>query len=152
MAPHQTGPFCLELPQGWRDETTVLLKGPVREGMQARLHMGPPVRFRETLTVSREPLPEGVDDAATYLSALQRTLRTTGVDVDVVATRPITIAGAPGVCEERRVRLGDNVNRQLCAAVRVGDDVVVATATTAESQAELRRGELELLIGSIRIP
>jgi hypothetical protein len=145
------GRVTLAVPEGWVDESTVSFSSPTAEGLAAPLSPKQAPAYRSTLNVTVEPLPEGVADARALLEGIGESLRGAGVTCEDVAWREdFSMGGRAGALVERKVILHDTPARQLMAAAIVGDNAVVASAATAETEIERERSVLEELLGQVR--
>lgn len=149
-ATHRYGRVSVTAPTDWADETTIVLTSPTRQGLSAPLSGKAAPSFRETLTVTNDARTGDITDPATYLQRMTSVLRQSGVAVEELDLSPFDFTDRKGACMERRVELNGTVVRQLTGAVFVDERVVVATASTLESQAVARRDAIRELLAGVR--
>ncbi len=144
------GRFTVQVPEGWRDETTITFVAPPKQGLAAPLSGKAASSFVSNLNVTVEKMPEGIDGARGFLSAMGDALRDAGADITDVSVEDFRMGGRPAALAERKVRLGGQAVRQLTAAMIIDDSVVVASAATSESAASKERGTLVNMLENLR--
>ncbi len=149
--PFRHGPLTVAVPADWRDETTVVLSSPPRAGLAAPLSARAATEVRDTLTLTLEARPEDISSARDYLERMGEQLAESGVAVKTHHLFPVTMCGTEGACAERSVDIDGLVVRQLTGVALLGDHVVVATASTAESDGDRSRHALLELVTSVQV-
>ena len=144
------GRITLSVPEGWEDDTTVSMLGPVKP------HSGSGViptteRSRTTLGVSVERLPSGIRDAQDFLKRLGEGLKAAGARIRDVGFEPFEVGGRKGHLVEREVEVADGKIRQLMAAVIIGPDVVLATAAADAAVFETEKTGLRALLAGVQV-
>jgi hypothetical protein len=144
------GRITVAVPEGWEDDTTVSLLGPLKQ------HAGsaavPTIESsRSTLVVSIERLPPGIAGAQQFLQRLGDGLKAAGTRLREHGLEQFEMSGKPGFIADREVELPDGKIRQLSAAVVLGGDVVLATAAADSAVFERERRGLVELLAAVRV-
>lgn len=136
------GRLTIHLPAGWHDESTVTFVAPVAQGLAAPLTGKKAPAYASNVNVTIEGLPDGVDDPQAFLQAMGDALREAGASIDDVRIEAFQMGGRTGALAERKVALGGQAIRQYTAVVFIERNVIVASASTSESEAAKERKTL----------
>lgn len=147
----QHGNITLDVPRGWVDSSSIVYVAPPATGLGASLTGRPAPSYRSTITVSVEQRPGELVTPHAFLGSLGDALRTAGVEVSDLSIEPFVMGDREGSLATRRVRLDGQLVRQWTAVVYIGPNVVVATASTTESEAAEHAPELLRLLSSVRV-
>lgn len=132
------GALSVELPVGWRDESTVTLTAPGTE-------------YPTTVSITFEPVDASVKDSSDVVRRLGEMLREAGVETEDLLIEAVTLAGLEGTLVERRVSIGGRRLRQLTAATLLEGRALVATATIREDELEDQRPAVTKVFESIAL-
>lgn len=144
------GRLTLEIPEGWADESTVTYAAPVQEALTAALAAKRAPTYRSNLSVSVELKPDEMKTALEFLKGVGDALREQGIEIKDLKSGPFELGDHEGAVIERRVNLGGQIVRQWSAAAFIGPNVLIATASTAESEASKHEKLLLHLLGQVR--
>jgi hypothetical protein len=147
----QHGKLTLDVPRGWVDNSSIVYVAPPATGLGASLSGRPAPSYRSNVTVSVEQRPDALATPREFLGSLGDALRRAGLEVSDLSTTPFVMSDRKGALATRRVRLDGQLVRQWTAVVYLGPNVIVATASTTESEAAKDEPELLRLLGSVRV-
>lgn len=151
MVPIRYGRFVIDVPGGWKDDSTISFVAPPNEALAAPLSPRQHPSFSSNVHVTLELRPEGVDDPLAFLDRMRDGLLSAGAELsDVAPPGVFKMGGRDGALVERRVTLNNEAMRQLTAIVLLPENVIVASAATSESEIDRERPVLLEMLRRVR--